>query len=593
MRRKWVAAIIAVAAIGVLAAISWAVSYRVHVQVNERFVEQSASFSAVSLRARIGGFASLAELLSRDAQIVQALESVPDGKSAASASEQLNRTIFSSGADMAHLLDGAGNVVASSGWIGLASLPKMSLSFRPYFAEALRNGRAIFHGLDTISHRPASYYAVRVETPSGVHGVVVVQFVSLPGDRSTLGPDTSIALADSAGMVFLTNRDEWRFRPLQALSPDDLDRIARSRQFDGVPVERFKPLLVDDGAGGLVPEWQGGLVAHTEMVDEFGLTLIIAKSLEPARFAATAIAALVALFGIIVAGLVLIYLQNRELERLRAEQSALLEKQVEERTRELAEEISIRRRTEQNLRETEQDLVQAAKLAALGQMSAALAHEVSQPVTALAATLKAVERRLEAGETASAGELVARAQSLIWRIQHIIRHLRSFSKKDRGEASRMALAASVKAALELVETRAREIGVTISTAGLDRHVEVMGNPVRLEQVLVNLLLNALDAVTGQVERAVGIILSTGDNAATIAVWDTGPGMPEELAKKLSEPFVTTKADGYSIGLGLSISQSILNDFGGAMHFEPRQGGGTVCVVTLPLAVTGEGSEAAE
>ena len=252
---------------------------------------------------------------------------------------------------------------------------------------------------------------------------------------------------------------------MQALPVQRLQEIANAHQYDGIDLARLSPLFAPGEIGDTGTIDGKAYMLRLRQVGPYGWTLIAARPFSSAQDAANTIATMLTLFGVIVAALILIYLQHRQLVRIKNEQSVVLEQQVAERTRELAEEVEIRRRTEKNLSDAESDLIQATKLAALGQMSAALVHEVSQPITALAAMLTAAERRLEANETGNAQNLLERAQNLVQRIQHIIRHLRSFSKKDGGVSGRLALVASIRAALELVEPRAREIGVSIASVG--------------------------------------------------------------------------------------------------------------------------------
>ena len=590
MNRKWRAALIAIMAITFVAALGWGAAYRFHVHIIDKMLDQSISMIAPAMANRVGGFGTLADLLHKDPDVEASL--APDADRMALNAE-LERLALGSGAEHIFVLDYTGDIIASSYWAEVDEFPEVNLSFRPYFQQAMKTGQGEFNALGLSTGKPGYFLAHRVESPTGEVGAIVVQFTLLPGEMSYWASNTTLALADGNGIVFLTSHPSWRYRPLHELSPETIADITQTRQYQNVDLTTQQPLFTtgEDGKRRFTDD--DDFIYRVRTIDPFGWTLIVAQPYSAPQTAANIIALILALCGFVVSGVVLIYLQHRQLARIRKEQSALLEIQVKERTRELAEEVEIRRRTEQNLRDAEQDLVQATKLAALGQMSAAIAHEVSQPLTALAATLTAAERRFDGGELDNGLALVTRAQSLTRRIQHIIRHLRSFSKKERGECDRMVLASSIHAALELAETRAREIGAGIEVRDLDRSVEIMGNPVRLEQVLINLLLNALDAVADREERAVGIGMKTDGKTATISVWDTGPGIPEELAERLAEPFFTTKSDGDGIGLGLSISQSILADFGGSMRFVPREGGGTVCEVSLPQAEASEKSEAAE
>ncbi len=594
MRRNWLEVAFIAATIFLVAAFGRSVTDQIHAQRNEHTLSDNMSLVAQALQSEIARLGTLLDILREDSRIVESLDGTSE-TSVAPLVDHLNLVSERTGVRLIFIIDEAGDVIASSNWNGRHPPPSTDLAFRPYFRDAMQHGRTMLFSFANPGEYPGFYASSRIALPTGKTGVVVVKIEVGLLESSWRRLDSIIALADEAGVIFMSNRDEWKLRPLRPLSESDLASIARYRIYGNIDLSTRRPLFGTnvDIENKTIAIAGDQLMIRTQNVGDFGWQLVVAQPIVMPNVAANVAALLIILVGLIIASGVYIYRQRGLLIRLKNEQSVLLEHKVEERTRELAAEVEHRRRTEQSLRHVEQDLVQAAKLAALGQMSAALAHEVSQPVIALAATLTAAERRLGASENENAQHLIARAQSLTRRIQHIIRHLRSFSKKESGEGERMDIAASIEAALELAETRAREIGVTIEAVGLDQQVAVFGNPVRLEQVLINLLLNALDAVVRCDRREVGIRLSARKRMARVEVWDTGPGIPDGFRTRLSEPFFTTKTNDDGIGLGLSISQSILADFGATMRFFPRKGGGTVCEVRLPLAIDKQTVEAAE
>lgn len=593
MRHKWWAAVFAVVAIGTLTTLAWNVSYQFHAYKNEQVLDEDLSLVIPALESEITRYRTLSDVLREDSRIKAALVSANE-TDISTLKTYLSLMQKRTGALQLFVLNSKGKAIASSEWPETTTpLPEIDLSYRPYFQDAMKYGHSIFYGFSFMTNQPDLYVASQVNLPPGKQGVIVAQLDLNFVETSWWGIDAAIALTDENGIVFLSNHEDWKYRPLEALSPRTLDAIADSRQFGNIDFATRRSLF-DAAPDGEIASMAGSkYLFRMQPVGDFGWHVIVARPFSGANAAANVAALIVLVIGLIISGIVFIYYQRGQLVRITNEQSVLLEQRVEERTRELAAEVEIRRRTEQNLRAAEDDLVQATKLATLGQLSAALAHEVSQPVTALAALLTAAERRLDAGENDIAHQLIERAQSLTLRLQHVIRHLRSFAKKERGKSERVSLEVSISAALELAETRAREIGVTIVTLGLDRRVEVLGNSVRLEQVLINLLLNALDAVAGLDQREVGIALDTDATSAIIRVWDTGQGIPDGFGERISEPFFTTKAGQDGLGLGLTISQSILADYGAKMSFLPRDGGGTICEVRLPLAAEGEQIEAAE
>ncbi|MEN9060533.1 sensor histidine kinase [Ponticoccus litoralis] len=271
--------------------------------------------------------------------------------------------------------------------------------------------------------------------------------------------------------------------------------------------------------------------------------------------------------------------QRRQLVDMRLRQGALLEARVAERTQALAREIEERQRTEDDLRATQDALVHSEKMAALGRMSAAIVHEISQPLAAMEATLAAT---LLSGKVTDdfAVSRIEKARSHIRRMLRTIRHLKSFSRKEDGERRPVAVDTVVRSALELVGPRAGDCGVTIGFAPQGPGPVILAGEVRLEQVLVNLLMNALDAVADRPAPAVRVERRASGGSVQIAVVDNGPGIPSSLMARVTEPFFSTKQTGESLGLGLSISRTIVEEFGGRLALSEAPGGGTRAVLTF-------------
>ena len=220
-------------------------------------------------------------------------------------------------------------------------------------------------------------------------------------------------------------------------------------------------------------------------------------------------------------------------------------------------------------------------MAALGRMSAAIVHEVSQPLAAMEATLAAAEISLERAPERT-GARIETARNLIRRMPRTIKHLNSFSRKESGQLEEVDALGAAQNALELVQPRARAVGVEPVLQAPDRMLRVKAGRVRLEMVLVNLLLNALDAVEGRAGAAVALTLTVQGDDLRLTVSDTGPGIAAEDLPRVTEPFFSTKANSEGLGLGLAISQAILSEFHGRLDIEPTPGHGTRMTAVLPL-----------
>jgi two-component system C4-dicarboxylate transport sensor histidine kinase DctB len=286
----------------------------------------------------------------------------------------------------------------------------------------------------------------------------------------------------------------------------------------------------------------------------------------------------------------LLYLLQRQRAYL-AERNAgvRLKEEVAERTQELSEanaslrtEIEERRRTEARLRAMQNELVQAGKLAALGQMSAAIAHEINQPLAAIRTFMASTRIFAKRGDNAQVASNLDLINDLAERMANITAHLKTFARKSEpGRPEIVSIDRAIDGALFLIDGQIRAAGVRIEK-DVEPHLQVRGYAVQLEQVMVNLIGNALDAVANATQPWIRIEAHARDASVTISVADNGSGFTTENVDRIFDPFYTTKPIGKGLGLGLSISYGIVQDFGGQIHAANRPEGGARVTVELPL-----------
>lgn len=244
---------------------------------------------------------------------------------------------------------------------------------------------------------------------------------------------------------------------------------------------------------------------------------------------------------------------------------------AEQARRRLAREIEDRLNAERQLRLAQEELIQAGKLAALGQLSVAITHEINQPLNAMSTQLHSVGRYLARNEPDKAGQGLVRLRQLLDKAGTITRHLRSFARKADSRLSPVVLGAVVEAAVELLQPRWR--GVRLCIEG-EADLRVQAEAIRLEQVLVNLLGNALDAMEDTASPALHIEWRRLGRRVQLTLSDNGCGIPPERLEQIFDPYYTTKAPGKGLGLGLAISYNIMQDLGGQIRLSSTPGRGT-------------------
>ncbi|WP_449406226.1 sensor histidine kinase [Massilia phosphatilytica] len=245
----------------------------------------------------------------------------------------------------------------------------------------------------------------------------------------------------------------------------------------------------------------------------------------------------------------------------------------------------MRQQAEQQLRKAQSELVQAGKMAVLGQLSAGITHELNQPLTALRTMSDNARVLIERGRLDDARANLATISQLVERMGLLTGQLRQFARKADAMLSAVAVGEAVTAALFLVERRIAQerVGFRMSTHPRDLYALCDSN--RLQQVLVNLFSNALDAMemAGSTPRELVVDAGRDGGRVRITVTDSGPGVPEAIRTHLFEPFFTTKPQGKGLGLGLAISEQIVREFGGHLRAESPPGGGARFIIDLPRA----------
>jgi two-component system C4-dicarboxylate transport sensor histidine kinase DctB len=276
------------------------------------------------------------------------------------------------------------------------------------------------------------------------------------------------------------------------------------------------------------------------------------------------------------------HLKKRQFEQLQSEAKQKLEFLVMERTSELQAEISERSRTEQVLRHTQDELIQAAKLAVLGQMSASISHELNNPLAAIRSFADNGRRFLAKDKYDRVDDNLARISSLTDRMAKISNQLKSFTRKsDSSDVRIMELLPVIVSTRELVAPQIKSYRVEFICDIESSIGQVEINAIQVEQVLINLITNAAQAIESLPERVIQLTTQQNETSIEIYIDDNGPGIDAVEAEQLFAPFYTTKKNG--LGLGLSISQQIIQTMKGTLTVSQSPLGGARFTVCLPLA----------
>lgn len=542
-----------------------------------------------ALEGHIRRFEALPELLARDDEVRNFFALPQDAAGIAAMNRWLKETNDLAGASDLYLIAPDGLTLAASNHDRVDSFIGESFTYRPYFTEALKGVTGRFFALGTTSGVRGYYFGAPVQDGRGrVIGVVALKIGVDDIESAWRSAEYQIIVADPEGIVFMATEKDWLYRGLLPLTEERVARTEASRRYAETPLTELPLTRGADGGLALVslPGEDGAVREYIEAqraMPDAGWTVHVLLDTASLRAQARlALAATVLLLGVALSlGWALWQRRARLAERIamQAAAQAGLERQVAERTADLT-------RANDELRRMQADLAQAGKLAALGRMSAALSHEINQPLAAARNYADSAALLIERGDAGRAVENLGHIKSLIDRMATIARHLRNVARKPDEPLKVVALAPVVADALQVAEARLKASGLQVRVDVPDGLPAVRGGPVRLQQVIVNLLSNAADAMEGR-KGDIELAARAEGGTVVLTVRDHGPGVAPAIADRIFDPFFTTKTVGSGLGLGLSISYNIMKDFGGDLRVASHPDGGAVFSAVLQVAAAGE------
>jgi two-component system C4-dicarboxylate transport sensor histidine kinase DctB len=603
--RFFLALLLLPAAAGLIAVQGTAVATRSYMQEASSQANTALRLAVAALSGHLNRYQALPALIADHDDVKELVTRPRDRRLRAAVNsylKEINELLKSS--DI-YVITPDGNTIAASNYDGPTSFVGENFSYRPYFQDALKGDQSRFYALGTTSLKRGYYFGAPVRVGGEVRGVIVFKVDIETIEASWQGGEYRIFVSDPEGIIFMSGNPAWLYAGILPLTPDRLARTEGSRRYADARLRPLPAVQSELSGHRLLRVSEGSereYLALSHYMPEADWTVNVLTDTASVRTQALTTVAAVMLLLCLAALAIAIIIQRRARlrERILMQEQAQeeLERRVEERTADLARvnsqieaEIAERRLTEQQLRQTQADLIQAGKLAGLGQMSAALSHEFNQPLAAAKTYADSAALLIERGRTAEASDNVRRISGLIDRMASISRHLRNFARKPNEKLGPVRLDEVVRDTLEIVETRLKAAGAEMDI-DIGDELAVLAGSVRLQQVLVNVISNAADAVEGLDDRKLSVRAWRDGGRAVLTVRDRGAGVAPAVAQRIFDPFYTTKGVGRGLGLGLSISYNIIKDFGGSLTVSNHPEGGAVFRIELALA--GEtGREAAE
>ncbi|MEZ8628923.1 ATP-binding protein [Vibrio lentus] len=609
------------------------------VQYQEKIVEQqlheAANKANLQIDSELDKFKQIPDLLSHDPRLVSYF--AHDAQANKMTATDLNKLLFEwsnqSQADTIYIHDQSGTVVASSNYQKPRTFVGENFSFRPYFASAIKGDKTHYVALGARSNVRGYFLSSPLYIADNIVGVITVK-VSLENLENILtSDDFEIVVLDSNQVVFLSSQPNWLYQSLLPLTQGQQQEIARNRQYGQSKIsiiDAFQASSVTS-SNNSSPSTNNQTQLTTNQLNKLGNFKLYPASTSNNQYQVVAlketkaelrkVLQIDAIFLVIYSLVVLIawswrqtYLAKIALTQLNQN----LEHTVDKRTHylkqsndQLQQTIYQYQESQLKLKQTEQELTQTAKLAVLGELSASINHEINQPLAALRTYSENSLKLLEMERSDLVKSNLEKMIGLNNTITEIIARLKVFTRKVTKQEHHVAnLHQAVNNSTSILSAVMIKQGITLRLSTIPDDLNIAIHPTELEQVLVNLIHNATQALqqqafqqqalqqqdllqqateqqsldhkdlTQQASPQIGIEWQLQGDTCKLMVWDNGIGMANDKLNQLFDPFFTTKPEG--LGLGLSISKRIIEAYNGTINANPREPSGMVFSLDIPL-----------
>jgi len=534
------------------------------------------------LDADLARFDYLPALLEMTPAVPALLDTPSDGRLRDSVNRYLSGVNATAGAEMLYVLDASGVSLAASDWDQPGTTIGQDLSFRPYVTEAMERGRGSFYGVGITSRKPGYYLSYALRQRERSRGLVAVKVNIEQAEQAWRQVPGDVLLVDERGVVILSTRDDLKYRPLAPLDAARRAELQRSRPYGEAALQPLhwtvENTLSSDAQ--LVALDRVAYLASSRALQRAPWRLITLDDLEPthvlARYAAVTAGLAMA---VLLLAAVTLQQRRRAVRQKLANQAALQEAHDNL-------ESTVVARTAQ-LRAAQSELIHAGKLAALGQMSAGMVHELNQPLTALRTLSDSAGILLDQDRRDDVRANLSRIAGMVDRLGRLTSRLKTFAHKSEAPLAPVLLARIVGDAQAMVAADLKERNIALEVDVEPAALSALAEESAIGSVVINLMRNAIDAMHDTPNPRLTIRARAQADRAIITVSDNGPGIRADIFGRLFEPFVTSKPAGAGLGLGLVISAQLVRANGGTLDAINREEGGACFTVNLPIARTQE------
>ncbi|PKI17978.1 sensor histidine kinase [Colwellia sp. 12G3] len=547
-------------------------------------------------------FDKIPKVLSKHPLLTQVLMSPNEHNKVTRLNELLADVRTMTQASDIYLIDKNGITIAASNWQLPTSFVGMDFTFRPYFQEAFKGQLSHYYAVGLSSGKRGFYYAYPVMFDKKIIGVIALKLsitdIEEQYKKTVLTDSFNFLIVAPDDVVFISDRPEWRLKTIGNISKDKYSEIIAAKRYTD---KKISSLKVTDISNYYLPKNLSSKLLEVTSDNKTEQVLAMQQLMKTANWQVHLWRSVIPMqkqqnFLIILSAsgyflvvFLLLFTNERFKNALRLKQSQqLLERKVKERTADLSasndklvEEIAQRQQAQTQMNKMQEELIQSEKLAVIGSMSAGINHEINQPLTALRSYSENALAYQARNMTDKVKNNLTLIIGLVDRLSDIVSQFNSFSRKSTGIATAVNVHTSLMAAMSIVKHQAKAASATLISKPCLIPMYVFGDAIRFEQVLVNLLSNAIQALSDQADKQITITVIDEKTRVIIEIRDNGPGILADNIDRVFEAFFTTK-DNFGLGLGLSISHRIIESMQGQLNVSNHPDGGAIFTISLPI-----------